>query len=86
MIENIIGNHRYTVSDEYVAEAFNLNDSEGSAPWHRQPDYPDGTPFTSVEEAEKWIVNLLIELKQNEESALLQQSEESIEEDSEVTE
>lgn len=51
----INGNYKYSVNDKLELEAWEVRANEASEPpVVRQPGFPGGANFTSVEEAEKW--------------------------------
>lgn len=69
--------HRYSISDNLIVEFRADDQSDTDAPWLRQPHYPNGQPFLSLENAEAWCERYSMYL--NNEIADLPTSKEDVE-------
>ena len=52
-----IGNQKYIINEDFSINAWQKTSEEGTPPWLSQPENPDGTPWTSAEQAEQWFIN-----------------------------
>jgi hypothetical protein len=58
------GNYKYSVNDKLELEAWNVGANETlEPPMLRQPGFPGGANFLSIEEAEKWADEYFTELQ-----------------------
>lgn len=59
MTNQKIGTYRYVIANDFSVSVWNDEQGENEAPIIFQPTHPSGAPFSSQDEAELWIVDIL---------------------------